>query len=104
MTMSSGLIPDHSWCWNHRKCHPVVDDSFLQSVTNETQFYSSQMAGKIGHDPLFLPVEPGIFRLPASLAENPPAISFCEYEMRSVVVREVISDWYDDTTGKVDIS
>lgn len=60
------------------------------------------MAGKIGHNPLFLPVEPGIFRLPASLVENPPAISFCEYEMRSVVVREVISDWYDDTTGKVD--
>ena len=59
------------------------------------------MAGKIGHDPLFLPVEPGIFRIPASLVENPPSISFCEYEMRSVVVREVISDWYDDTTGKV---
>lgn len=79
----------------------MVDSSFLEPVTNETQFYSSQMAGKIGHDPLFLPVEPGLFRLPASLVKNPPPISFCEYEMRSVVVREVISDWYDDTTGKV---
>ena len=55
------------------------------------------MAGKIGHNPMFLARNQSFFQIPEDVSNvQKGALAFCQYEMRSMATRDVIRAWMEE--------
>ena len=60
------------------------------------RFFRSKMAGKISHNPIFLSKDNFTFQIPIDLQPTHKGLSFCQYEMRSIVTRDVVEQWMEE--------